>query len=98
MAMTVLLTVSSYVAIVLSGYFTEILFGSLNLIPAERNALITSGGISFNYTSILNIIFIILAVLLVIRFYKTGGMKMLKTMKEPVKQDEPSSHHHNHDH
>ena len=90
MAMTVFLIISSYVAIVLAGFFTEILFGYLHLIPNTRHALEISGEISFNYTTVLNIIFIILAVLLVARFYKTGGLKMLRMMSSP------SEHNHEH--
>ena len=89
-AMTVFLTMSSYVAIVLAGFFTEVLFGWLHLIPTTRHALEMSSGISLNYTTVLNMIFVILAVLLVTRFYKTGGIKMLRMMNSHAE------HHHEH--
>lgn len=88
--MTVFLTMSSYVAIVLAGFFTEVLFGWLHLIPTTRHALEMSSGISLNYTTVLNMIFVILAVLLVTRFYKTGGIKMLRMMNSHAE------HHHEH--
>jgi hypothetical protein len=83
MAMTVFLTISSYVAIVLAGFFTEVLFGYLHLIPAARHALEVSGGITLNYTTVLNVIFLVIACLLVVRFYRTGGVKMLRMMSNP---------------
>ena len=89
-AMTVFLTMSSYVAIVLAGFFTEVLFGWLHLIPTTRHALEMSSGISLNYTTVLNMIFVILAMLLVTRFYKTGGIKMLRMMNSHAE------HHHEH--
>jgi len=96
MAMTVFLTITSYVAIVLAGYFTEILFGALHLIPTTRNALVMSSGISFNYTSILNVVFIVVAGILFVRFYKTDGMKMLKMMGQPQMQHDEQKHEHEH--
>jgi uncharacterized membrane protein YraQ (UPF0718 family) len=89
-AMTVFLTVSSYVAIVLAGFFTEILFGYLHLIPTARHALEVSSGITLNYTSFLNVVFLVLAGLLLARFYRTGGVKMLRMMSNP------SEHNHEH--
>jgi hypothetical protein len=40
-------------------------------------------GLQWNYTSILNIIFLVLAAILVIRFLRTGGLPMLKMMNRP---------------
>ncbi len=69
-----------YVTMALAGYIIEILFSYLNLIPTNRNMVIINEGIHWNYTSILNIIFLILAMVLVIRFLRTGGPAMLKMM------------------
>lgn len=89
-SMTIFLAISSYVAIVLAGFFIEILFGYLHLIPESSHAKIVTTGIGLNYTSVLNVIFLIISVLLVIRFFKTGGMDMLKMMNKP------STTEHNH--
>ena len=35
---------------------------------------------TLNYTTVLNIIFLIFATLLVVRFFRTGGRQMLKDM------------------
>ncbi|MGA8659511.1 MAG: hypothetical protein WB586_25595, partial [Chthoniobacterales bacterium] len=58
----------------------ESVFRILGLIPQERKAQIGEASISFNYTTVLNIIFLTVAGFLVIRFLKTGGPKMLAHM------------------
>jgi uncharacterized protein len=40
--------------------------------------------IQWNYTTILNIIFLLLAAMLLVRFFRTGGVKMLKMMNQPA--------------
>ena len=73
-----------YIAMVLAGYAVEFLFGIFHLIPTTRNAQVLNAAVSWNYTTILNIIFLLLAAALVWRFSKTGGSMMLKMMKNPV--------------
>jgi hypothetical protein len=69
---------------VLAGYAVEIIFGVLGLIPVERNAKVVEASISWNYTTILNIVFLIIAGVLVILFLRTGGPAMLRMMAAPV--------------
>ncbi|ATL69631.1 permease [Nocardia terpenica] len=69
-----------YVAMVGAGYLIEILFGATGLIPKERNAMVMAEGIRWNYTTWLNIVFLMLAALLVLRFVRTGGIPMLRMM------------------
>jgi uncharacterized membrane protein YraQ (UPF0718 family) len=69
-----------YVASVLAGYAVEIIFGVLGLIPSERHANVQTAQVSWNYTTFLNIVFLLLAAVLVIRFLRTGGRQMLATM------------------
>jgi len=69
-----------YAAMVLAGYATEFLFGGLGLIPATRAAKVTATGISWNYTTVLNVVFLLLAAALLVRFFRTGGRPMLKMM------------------
>jgi uncharacterized protein len=66
-----------YAAMVLAGYIIEFLFSGLGLIPATRAANVTQTGITWNYTTILNIIFLLLATALLARFFRTGGRAML---------------------
>ena len=69
-----------YVAMVIAALLVELLFEALRLIPSHRAAQIVEMSISFNYTTVLNIIFLALATLLLVRFFRTGGPKMLAHM------------------
>ena len=69
-----------YATMVIAGYIVEFLFGALGLIPAQRTARIAEEGIRWNYTTILNIIFLMLAAALLARFFTSGGRSMLKMM------------------
>ncbi len=75
------LTIAFYVMMVTAGYVIELVFGAVGLVPTgERHATIGDNGISWNYTTWLNIIFLMLAAVLVIRFLRTGGRQMLAMM------------------
>ena len=70
-----------YVAMALAALLIELLFDLLGLIPSQRNAQILETSITLNYTTVLNVIFLAIALLLVVRFLKTGGRKMLAHME-----------------
>ena len=70
-----------YIAMALAALLIELLFDSLRLIPSQRSAQIVETSISLNYTTVLNVIFLAIAFLLVARFLKTGGPKMLAHME-----------------
>jgi uncharacterized membrane protein YraQ (UPF0718 family) len=69
-----------YATMAAAGYLTELIFGGLGLIPAGRHAKVIEASIQWNYTTVLNIIFLILAAALCYRFTRTGGIPMLKMM------------------
>jgi uncharacterized protein len=69
-----------YATMVAGAYIVEFTFGGLGLIPATRAARVAPAGITWNYTTILNIIFLTLAAALVARFFRTGAGPMLKMM------------------
>ncbi|GAB1813323.1 permease [Mycobacterium sp. MUNTM1] len=69
-----------YAAMVAAGYLVELIFGTTNLIPAQRNATVTEASISWNYTTWLNIAFLALAAILVARFVTSGGLPMARMM------------------
>jgi uncharacterized membrane protein YraQ (UPF0718 family) len=73
-----------YVAMAGAALIVEAIFGALGLIPAERHAKIVEASITLNYTTWLNIVFLVLAGILVWRFVKTGGPKMLRMMNKPM--------------
>ncbi len=75
-----------YATMAAAGYVVEFLFEAIGLIPQNRTTVIITEGIQWNYTSILNIIFLVLAALLVIRFIRTGGLPMLRMMDTPEKE------------
>ena len=70
-----------YVAMALAALLIEFLFELLGLIPSQRSAQIVETSISFNYTTVLNIIFLAVAALLLVRFFRTGGPRMLAHME-----------------
>lgn len=69
-----------YLAMAAAALIIESVFRILRLVPQERKAQVVEASISFNYTTVLNIIFLMVAGFLVIRFLKTGGPKMLAHM------------------
>jgi uncharacterized membrane protein YraQ (UPF0718 family) len=72
-----------YAAMAGAGYIIEIIFGGLGLIPSPSSAKIPDQGVSWDYTTWLNIAFLALAAVLVIRFARTGGGMMLTMMGGP---------------
>src|SRR5215472_14006564 len=82
-----------YATMVAAGYIVEFTFGGLGLIPAERAANVADTGIQWNYTTVLNIIFLLLAAALLVRFFRSGGGPMLKEMG-----GSPDAHDHQHAH
>jgi len=69
-----------YVAMAGAALIIELLFKVLGLIPSQRKAQIVEASISFNYTAVLNIIFLAIAGFLLVRFFRTAGPKMLAHM------------------
>ena len=77
----VFLFVTFYLSMAAAGYVIEFVFGPLGLIPSgARNADVGDDSIRCNYTTVLNIIFLLLGVALVWRFFRTGGRAMLAMM------------------
>ena len=78
--MTVFLFATFYAAMAAAGLIVELLFGALGLIPHERNALVAEPSLSLNYTTVLDVLFLGLAAVLLIRAWRTGGFAMLAMM------------------
>jgi uncharacterized membrane protein YraQ (UPF0718 family) len=85
--MAAFLLATMYSAMAISAIVIEFLFQALHLIPEQHKARIVETSITWNYTTILNIIFLAIGAVLVWRFVKTGGLDMLKHMNRPM------SHH-----
>jgi uncharacterized protein len=74
-----------YVTMVAAGFVVELLFGGLGLIPTgPRTAKVVEAHVAWNYTTVLNIIFLALAALLLWRFLRTKGLAMLRMMNKPM--------------
>jgi uncharacterized membrane protein YraQ (UPF0718 family) len=100
--MTIFLTATFYVASVLAGYVVEIVFALARLVPGTRDARVEMASISFNHTTVLNVVFLVLAVVLVVRFYRTGGRAMMAMMgggpDDMAGHDHSGHDHSGHDH
>ena len=80
------LLVTFYAAMVAAALAVELLFQALGLVPEKRNAKIVEASLTWNYTTVLNIIFIMVAAALVWRFMRTGGLPMLRMMNKPMSE------------
>src|SRR5438105_1120592 len=79
------LLLSVYATMVVAGLIVEFVFDGLGLIPSERNAKVIEASVTLNYTTVLNIVFLALGALLLWRYFtRGGGLRMLKTMNEPM--------------
>jgi len=93
--MMLFIFVTFYTTMVAAGYVIEILFGLTGLTPTERNAQVIEAHFAWNYTTYLNIAFLLLAAALVTRFVRTGGIPMLKMMKAAPRDAGGTAHEHN---
>lgn len=75
-----LLTWTMFVAMSVAGLGVELLFKVIGWVPSERHATVTEAQLAWNYTTILNIVFLAMAAILVWRAATTGGFKMVRMM------------------
>jgi uncharacterized membrane protein YraQ (UPF0718 family) len=94
--MAAFIAATFYATMVLAGYAVELIFNLLHLVPEHRNAQVVEAGISWNYTTWLNIVFLLLAAVLLTRFFTSGGLPMLRMMGGGP--DEHGHAHHQHEH
>src|SRR5215468_4269247 len=78
------LFVTFYAAMAVAALIVELIFNGFALVPSERTARVVEASITWNYTTWLNVVFLVLAGLLVWRFLKTGGPPMLRMMNRPA--------------
>jgi uncharacterized membrane protein YraQ (UPF0718 family) len=96
-AMMLTLLGTFYASMVAAGYLVELLFSAAHLVPSHRNATVMHAGISWNYTTWLNIVFVVIAAILVARFVATGGVPMLRMMGGyPDAEHDHGQHNHCH--
>jgi uncharacterized protein len=91
------LLASFYATMVAAGLVVEFVFQGLGLTRDERNAKVVEASVHWNYTTVLNLVFLALAAVLVWRFVRTGGLPMLREMNDPLAARE-HDHVHAHGH
>jgi uncharacterized membrane protein YraQ (UPF0718 family) len=91
--MTLFLLWTFYATMVVAALTVEFVFDALDLQKHARNAKVIEASVAWNYTTDLNIVFLTLAAVLLWRFFRTGGLSMLKMMNMPM-DEESHEHHH----
>ena len=92
--MAAFIFVTFYASMVAAGLVVEFLFEGVGIERKARNAKVEMASVSWNYTTALNIVFLLLAASLVWRYFRRGGgIAMLKMMNEPM-----GEHDHGHEH
>jgi hypothetical protein len=87
-----LLLVLFYASMSLAALAVEFVFGVVHLVPEQRHVQIAEAAIHWNYTTVLNLIFLVLAALLVIRFFRTGGPAMIGMMNAKATDQHGHAH------
>jgi hypothetical protein len=93
---TLLLLALFYASMSAAALLVEYVFRALHLIPEQRHVEIAEAAIRWNYTTLLNIVFLAFALLWVIRFLRTGGPAMLRMMNTHRGGHNHGVHHHGH--
>ena len=89
----------SYVAMALAGLLIGLLFQALGIAPTHAHVAVIYATPSWNYTTFLNIAFLVLIAILGWRFLTTGGPAMLRMMSvSPDAMDHSAHEHHDHEH
>jgi NhaP-type Na+/H+ or K+/H+ antiporter len=79
------LLASFYATMVAAGLTVEFLFEALGIERHARNAKVVMASVSWNYTTFLNIAFLLLAAALLWRYFRRGGgWAMLRMMERPM--------------
>lgn len=91
--MSAFLLGTMYAAMASAALVIELLFQALHLVPAERHARIVEASIRWNYTTILNIVFLAVGAALLYRFFTTGGPEMAADMdRTPAGRHRAATH------
>jgi hypothetical protein len=80
--MSLFLLATFYAAMVAASLIVDLIFSAVGLARSTRDAKIVEAHVTLNYTTVLNIIFLVLAAGLLWRFIRTGGLPMLRAMKK----------------
>src|SRR5712692_3435861 len=93
------LLAASYLAMAAAGFVIGLIFQVLGLTPTNRNITVFTATPTWNYTTVLNLIFLAVIGILGWRFVRTGGLEMLRMMNAPPAAAAHQGHdHHMHGH
>jgi hypothetical protein len=81
--MSLFLLGTFYVTMAAAGLVVDLVFEALGLVPEARNAKVVEASVTLNYTTVLNLVFLALAAVLLVRFLRTKGPAMLRMMNAP---------------
>jgi hypothetical protein len=73
--MSLFLLGTFYLTMAAAGLLVDRIFEALGLVPIARNAKVVEASITLDYTSILNVVVLVLAAVLVVRFLRTAGRR-----------------------
>src|SRR4029077_20597131 len=82
--MALYLLFASYAAMALAVLAIGLLFQGLGFVPSRHPAATLVAAPTLNYTSVLNVIFLVILAVLSWRFLRTGGLQMLRMMDAPA--------------
>jgi uncharacterized membrane protein YraQ (UPF0718 family) len=84
--MAAFLLITFYATMATAGLIVDLIFKAVGLEPTgARHAKVTDAGVTWNYTTVLNIIFLAFAAALIARYLrKGGGLAMLRMMNTPT--------------
>jgi uncharacterized membrane protein YraQ (UPF0718 family) len=93
--MTAFMTVTFYAAMVVAALIVDALFQLVGWVPHQRHTAVVDATITFNYTTVLDIIFGMIFIVLTTVFFRTGGVEMMRMMEsgEHARDDNGHGHH-----
>jgi uncharacterized membrane protein YraQ (UPF0718 family) len=87
-----LLAVIFYIAMAGAAFAVEAIFSVLHLVPAHTHLNVMQESIHWNYTSVLNVVFLAVSAALMFRFLRTGGPAMMREMDNTVADPNAEPH------
>jgi uncharacterized protein len=81
--MSLYLLAASYAAMALAGFLVGGAFQLLGLVPSNHHVAVFETSPTWNYTTFLDLVFLALMAVMAWRFFKTGGVEMLRAMARP---------------
>ncbi len=94
--MSLYLLAVSYVAMALAGFVIGLAFNLLGIAPPHVHVAALETRPAWNYTTFLDLVFLVVVAALLWRFLRTGGPAMLRMMSAP--QGHSAHDHHDHAH